>query len=240
MARPSTSPPRRSTRPTRSLKTHSPTAKPRPPSDRWDSRWFPASRGRHRRQLLQRQGDPLRGTTDGHGRRARDHGTHRDRGHGHGMPGPRRNRYPRARAGGRAMRLRSLLTAGVAIAAIRSLAACGDTDDQDFCRPVRRLGDGGRRVSRAGPSDCQGRGAASRFGGGPGRARPVPGGGRRTPRHGDLDAPRQHRRRQTGRGPGRWHEALETARPLLEESLEDVAEAWAALKDIVDVQCNLD
>ena len=54
------------------------------------------------------------------------------------------------------MKLRSLVTVGVVIAAGQVLTACGDTADQDLCTQYAGLLAGSGRVAAAGSADRQG------------------------------------------------------------------------------------
>ncbi len=82
-------------------------------------------RRRHRRQLLQRQGHPVRRTVDRHGRRARHHGAHRHRRPRAGGEDPRRDSH--ASAAGRGADVMTHLTRhlGAAFVAVALLAGCG-------------------------------------------------------------------------------------------------------------------
>ncbi len=137
------------------------------------------------------------------------------------------------------MRMRSLLTAGVAIAAIPLLAACGDTDDQNYCSQYDDLVTAADEFQEQDPLTAKVedlRAASEEVEAELDQFQAVSEGRLDTAistLRASVDAVRQA-------AVDAGSEAVETARPLLEDSLEDVAEAWAALKDIADVQCNLD
>jgi hemerythrin-like domain-containing protein len=135
------------------------------------------------------------------------------------------------------MRLRTLVTAGAVIAATQVVAACGETADQDLCGQFADLSSAGEALQQQDPLTAKAdemRSAAEEFEAELDQFQAVSEGRLDTAistLRANVDAVRQA-------AVDERTEALETARPLLEESLEDVSQSWAALQDLVAVQCD--
>ena len=136
------------------------------------------------------------------------------------------------------MRLRALLTAGVVIVAIQGLAACGDTAEQDLCAQYADLVSAADELRQLDPLTAKVeelRAASEEFQAELDQLQAVSEGRFDTAistLRAEIDAVRQA-------AVDAGTDALETARPLLEESMADVDQAWATLQDLVDTQCDV-
>ena len=135
------------------------------------------------------------------------------------------------------MRLRRLLTAAVALSALPLLAACGETADQDFCGQYADLVSAADELQQQDPLTAkveEVRAATDEFQAELDQFQAVSEGRLDTAistLRTNIDAVRQA-------AVDAGAEALEAARPQLEESVEAVAEAWAVVRAIVETQCD--
>jgi hypothetical protein len=137
----------------------------------------------------------------------------------------------------RAARLRSLVTVGVVVAATQVLTACGDTADRDLCTQFAGLVTAADEWQQQDPVTAKAdelRAASEDFQAELDQFQAVAEGRLDTAistLRANIDAFRQAAIDHDG-------EALETARPLLEDAKEDVDEAWAVVEALADVQCD--
>ena len=135
------------------------------------------------------------------------------------------------------MRLRSLMTVGVVIAAGQVLTACGDIADQDLCTPYANLVAAADEWQQQDPLTAKAdelRTASEEFQSQLDQFQAVAEGRLDTAistLRANIDAFRQAAIDNDS-------EALEAARPLLEDAKQDVAEAWAVVEALADVQCD--
>lgn len=136
------------------------------------------------------------------------------------------------------MRGRPLLSAGVAILAMQLLAACADTASQDLCAqyadtvsaveelqlldPLTAKAEAMRVAAEEVQAELDQLGAVSE-----GRLDTAI-----STLRASIDAVRQAALQDAGA------DALETARPQLQEAMEDVSEAWAVLQQRISAQCD--
>ncbi len=136
------------------------------------------------------------------------------------------------------MRCRPLLTAAVAVTAIQVLAACGETSERDFCGQYADLVAAADELQQQDPLTATAeelRAASEEIQAELDQFQAVSEGRLDTAiskLRANIDAVRQA-------AVDAGTEALETARPQLEESMEDVVEAWAVVQDLVEVQCDV-
>jgi hypothetical protein len=134
------------------------------------------------------------------------------------------------------VKARSLLAAGVAIAALPLLSACGDTADQDLCSQYAGLLSAADAWQQQDPLTAKAdemRAASDKFQAELDQFQAAAEGRLDTAistLRANIDAFRQAANDKDG-------EALDTARPLLEDAREDVDEALAVLEALADVQC---
>jgi hypothetical protein len=130
---------------------------------------------------------------------------------------------------------RRLISVGVAVAALPWLAACGDAADQDFCTQYAELVAAADEVRELDPLTAKAedvRDEAEDFQAQLDQFRAVSEGrfdAEISTLRASIDAIRQAALDKA--------EALESARPLLEDDLEDVRESWANLQQLADTQC---
>ena len=135
------------------------------------------------------------------------------------------------------MKLRSLVTVGVVIAAGQVLTGCGDTADQDLCTQYANLLSAADEWQQQDPLTAKAdelRTASEKFQAELDQFQAVAEGRLDTAistLHANIDAFRQAAIEDDS-------EALEAARPLLEDAKEDVDEAWAVVEALADVQCD--
>ena len=134
------------------------------------------------------------------------------------------------------MRLRPLLVAGTVFAATQVVSACGETADQDLWSEFADLASTAEAIQEQDPLTAKAddmRSAAEELEAELDQFQATSEGRLDTAistLRANVDAVRQA-------AVDAGTDALETARPLLEESLEDVSQSWAALQDLVAVQC---
>ena len=132
---------------------------------------------------------------------------------------------------------RSLLAAGVAIAAIPLLAGCGDNADRDLCTQYAGLLAAADEWQQQDPLTSTAedlRAASEEFQDELDQVQAVAEGRLDTAistLRANIDAFRQAAIEDDS-------EALEAARPLLEDAKEDVDEAWAVVEALADIQCD--
>ena len=135
------------------------------------------------------------------------------------------------------MRPRSLLAAGVAIAILPLLGACGDTADQDLCTQYAGLLTAADEWQQQDPLTAKAdemRAASEEFQAELDQVQAAAEGRLDTAistLSEAIDAFRQAAIEDDS-------EALEAARPLLEDVKEDVDEAWAVVEALADLQCD--
>ena len=135
------------------------------------------------------------------------------------------------------MRLRSLVTVGIVIAAAQVLTACGDTADQDLCTQYADLVAAADEWQQQDPLTAKAdelRTASEEFQAELDQFQAVAEGRLDTAistLRANIDAFRQAAIEDDS-------EALEAARPLLEDAKEDVDEAWAVVEALADMQCD--
>jgi len=135
------------------------------------------------------------------------------------------------------VRPRSLLAAGVAIAILPLLGACGDTADQDLCTQYAGLLTAADEWQQQDPLTAKAdemRAASEEFQAELDQVQAAAEGRLDTAistLSEAIDAFRQAAIEDDS-------EALEAARPLLEDVKEDVDEAWAVVEALADLQCD--
>ena len=135
------------------------------------------------------------------------------------------------------MRLRSLVTVGVVIAAGQVLTACGDTADRDLCTQYANLVAAADEWQQQDPLTAKAdemRESSEELQAQLDQFQAVAEGRLDTAistLRANIDAFRQA-------AIDKDSEALEAARPLLEDAKEDVEEAWAVVEALADVQCD--
>jgi hypothetical protein len=134
---------------------------------------------------------------------------------------------------------RSLLSAGVAIVAMQLLAACADTEEQDLCAQYADAASAVDELQQLDPLTARAedlRAATEDLQAEVDQLLAVSEGRLDTAisaLRANIDALRQAALEDAGA------DALETARPQLEEAAEDLAEAWAVLQQRMEAQCDL-
>jgi hypothetical protein len=136
-----------------------------------------------------------------------------------------------------AMKLRSLIAVGAAIAAAQVLSACGDTADQDLCTQYDGLVAAADAWQQQDPLTAKAdemQAASEQFQAELDQFQAVAEGRLDTvisTLRATVDAFRESVDAQD-------HKSLETARPLLADAKENVEEAWAVVEALADVQCD--
>jgi hypothetical protein len=132
---------------------------------------------------------------------------------------------------------RSFLAAGVAVAALPWLSACGDTADRDLCTQYAGLLSAADEWQEQDPLTAKAdemRAASEKFQAELDQLQAVAEGRLDTAistLRANIDAFRQAAIDENG-------DALETARPLLADAKEDVTEALGVVEALADVQCD--
>jgi len=132
---------------------------------------------------------------------------------------------------------RLLVAAGSLIAALPLLSACGDTADQDLCTQYAGLLSAADEWQQQDPVTAKAddlRAASEEFQAQLDQVQAVAEGRLDTAisrLRADIDAFRQAANDEDD-------EALDTARPLLEDTKDDVDEAWAVVERLADLQCD--
>jgi outer membrane murein-binding lipoprotein Lpp len=132
---------------------------------------------------------------------------------------------------------RSLLAAGVAIAVLPLLGGCGDTADQDLCTQYADLAAAVDEWQQQDPLTAEAedlRAASEDFQAELAQLQAAAEGRLDTAittLQANIDAFREAAIEDDS-------EALEAARPLLEDVREDVVEAWAVVEALADFQCD--
>lgn len=135
------------------------------------------------------------------------------------------------------MKPRSLLAAGVAIAALPLLGACGDTADRDLCTQYADLVTAADEWQQQDPLTAKAedmRAASEKFQAELAQVQAVAEGRLDTAistLQANIDAFREAAIEDNS-------EALEAARETLEDAKDDVDEAWAVVEALADVQCD--
>jgi hypothetical protein len=135
------------------------------------------------------------------------------------------------------MKLRSLVTVGVVIAAGQVLTGCGDTADQDLCTQYAGLLAAADEWQQQDPLTAKAdelRAASEKFQDELDQVQAAAEGRLDTAistLQANIDAFRQAAIEDDS-------EALDAARPLLEDAKEDVDEAWAVVEALADMQCD--
>jgi hypothetical protein len=133
---------------------------------------------------------------------------------------------------------RSTIRFGVAIAAIPLLAACGDTAEMDLCTQYADLVTAAEQLQQQDPMTATAedlRAASREIEAELDQFQAVSEGRLDTAistLRANVDAVRQAAIEEGG-------EALETARQLLEDVMDDVAQAWAVVQKLADAQCDV-
>jgi hypothetical protein len=133
---------------------------------------------------------------------------------------------------------RAMLRFGVAVAALPLVAACGDTAQMDLCTQYADLVTAADELQQLDPTTAtaeQLRAASEEIKSELDQFQAVSEGrldSAISMLRANVDAVRQAAIEEGG-------EALETARQLLEDVMEDVAQAWAVVQRLADAQCEL-
>jgi hypothetical protein len=135
------------------------------------------------------------------------------------------------------MKLRSLVTVGVVIAAGQILTACGDTADQDLCTQYANLSAAADEWQQLDPLTAKAdelRAASEDFQAHLAQVHAAAEGRLDTAittLQANIDAFREAAIEDDSG-------ALDTARPLLEDVKEDIDQAWAVVESLADLQCD--